>query len=559
MLGVEILGQLFSFIGGLGLFIYGMHVMSVGLQKAAGNKMKELLAVLTKNKFFGVLVGALVTGVIQSSSATTVMVVGFVNAGIMNLSQTVGIIMGANIGTTVTAWLMASVEWAGVFNPVFLAPLAVGIGSFALLFARKEKTRHIGEIVIGFGILFLGMSIMSDTLKIYKDSQFFKDIFITLGTNPFLGLLAGCAVTAVIQSSSASVAILQSVAFTGYVPWGAAVYIIMGQNIGTCITAILSSIGANRNAKAASYIHLLFNVIGSLVFTLVAIIYFSFFNRVLASSYISATWISVVHTAFNVLTVILLYNFSNALIVAAKKIAWGKTKETDELTLVHLDERILDTPYFALQNAVKEIARLAELTLLSLKEATETLLDADETKVANVLNREKDIDELTRLISQYLVRLSNREHTKQEGTTITSLINTINNLERVGDHCENIAELTQFCISENIALSDIATNELAEIINATVICYETAVRAFEQGDYAMAAQVAAQEDIIDSLEKRYREEHIDRLKAGSCGPAGGVFFLDTMTNLERIGDHALNISEYVMDEYEEHHRHKKVV
>jgi len=465
--------------------------------------------------------------------------------------------MGANIGTTVTAWLVASVEWADVFNPVFLAPLAIGIGSFTLLFARKDKYRHIGEIVIGFGILFLGMSTMSDTVKIYKDSQLFKDIFITLGANPFLGLLAGCVVTAVIQSSSASVAILQSVAFTGHVPWGAAVYIIMGQNIGTCITALLSSVGANRNAKAASYIHLLFNVIGSFVFTVLAIIYFGFFNRALASAYISTTWIGAVHTIFNILTVVLLYNFSSALIVIAKKIAWGKKKETEEITLVHLDERILSTPYFALQNAMKEIVRLGEMVFISLKESTESLLDRDEAKVANVLAREKDIDELTRLISSYLVRLSNRELNNEEGTTITSFINIINNLERVGDHCENIAELTQFYINESITLSDTATGELAEIINATVICYETAVHAFELGNYSFAAQVAKQEEIIDALEKRFREEHIDRLKAGLCSPASGVFFLDAMTNLERIGDHALNISEYTMDEYEKYHRYKK--
>ena len=552
-----ILSRIFMFLGGLGLFLYGMHVMSVGLQKAAGNRMKHLLAVLTKNKFFGILVGSLVTAVIQSSSATTVMVVGFVNAGIMNLSQTVGIIMGANIGTTITAWIVASNEWFKVFTPSFLAPLAIAIGCFLLLFAGRDKTKHIGEIIVGFGILFFGMTTMSDIIKYFSDSDVFRDIFIVMSNNPFLGVLAGTLVTAILQSSSASVAILQSVAFTGVVPLDAAIYIIMGQNIGTCITAILASIGATRNARAASYVHLLFNITGVVIFFFPALFYFKFINPGNAAPAITATGISVAHTTFNVLSVVLLYRFSDLLVSLAKKIAWGKKTETDESVSVHLDERILDTPYFALQNTQKEILRLAEMVTKSLKQSTESLLDYEEPKIEAVLSREKNIDNLTQLISAYLVRLSTRELNSEESSTITAFINIINNLERVGDHCENIAELAQFAIAENVVLSDTARSELLEVIDATVLCLENAIEAFEKDDYRSALNIAAQEDIIDALESRFREEHINRLKAGTCKPTSGVFFLDSMTNLERIGDHALNIAEVVMNEYERYHKQRR--
>ncbi|MDR1689198.1 MAG: Na/Pi cotransporter family protein [Clostridiales bacterium] len=556
---IDIIKQVFSFLGGLGLFLYGMHVMSVGLQKAAGNKMKQLLAALTKNKFFGVLVGTLVTSIIQSSSATTVMVVGFVNAGLMNLTQSVGIIMGANIGTTVTAWLVASAEWLQFFNPVFLAPLAVAVGAGFLLFASKDRTKHIGEIIVGFGVLFVGMSTMSNVLSIYRDSEVFRNVFITLGRNPLLGLLAGTVVTGIIQSSSASVAILQSVAMSGFVPFGAAVYIIMGQNIGTCVTAILSSIGASRNAKAASYIHLIFNILGSIIFTVIAVVYFKIFNTVIAELPISATQISIIHSMFNIINTVLLYHFSNQLIALAKRLAWGKVQETEEISAVHLDERILDTPYFAIQNTVKEIVRLGDMVNVSLKLAAETLADRDTSKIQTILTREEDVDTLTRLIASYLVKLSSRELNEQESTMVTSLINIINNIERVGDHCENMAELAQFYIDENVILSDTAHGELKQVMDATLICYEAAIKAFEQNDVKAAESVAKLEDEVDRLEALYREAHIDRLKAGVCTPTGGVFLLDALTNLERIGDHALNISEYVIDENAKYNKHKRYV
>ena len=283
----EYIKVIFTLVGGLGLFIYGMQIMADGLQKSAGNKMKKLLEVLTNNKFMGVLVGAVVTAIIQSSSATTVMVVGFVNAGLMNLAQAVGVIMGANIGTTVTGWLVSSAEWAKFLNPSELAPLAIAIGVGMILFAKKKSVKQVGEIIAGFGILFIGLDMMGGAVKPFRESPVFKNAFLTLGKNPILGILAGFAVTAIIQSSSASVGILQSLARYSLVPWNAAVYIIMGQNIGTCVTALFSSIGASKNAKRTAYIHLLFNVIGTIVFAVIGIVYFKYINHTFGESLIT--------------------------------------------------------------------------------------------------------------------------------------------------------------------------------------------------------------------------------------------------------------------------------
>ncbi len=297
------------FVGGLALFIYGMQIMAQGLQNAAGNKMKQLLKALTQNKIMGVLLGAIVTAIIQSSSATTIMVVGFVNAGLMDLTQSMSVIMGANIGTTVTGWLVSSVEWAKFLSPAVIAPVVVMIGVILMITAKNISHKEISSIVIGFGILFIGIEMMSDAVYPLRESEIFKTLFMTLGENPILGILTGAAVTAIIQSSSASVGILQTLAASGLVPFHAAVYIIMGQNIGTCITAMLSAIGASRNAKCASYMHLLFNIIGTVLFSIVSIAYFKIINPTMGFGPISQTEISVVHTVFNIATTILLFPF----------------------------------------------------------------------------------------------------------------------------------------------------------------------------------------------------------------------------------------------------------
>jgi phosphate:Na+ symporter len=476
------------------------------------------------------------------------MVVGFVNAGLMNLTQSVGIIMGANIGTTVTAWLVSSMEWSKYLSPATLAPIAVAVGAAMVLFVTNQKAKQFGEIIVGFGILFMGMTIMSSAVKPLSEVQIFKDAFVALGTNPILGILAGAIVTGIIQSSSASVGILQALALSQLVPWNAAVYIIMGQNIGTCVTAVLSSLGASKNAKSAAYIHLLFNIIGSIIFSVVAILYFSFINTHFGNALISVTEISIVHTAFNLANTLLLYNFSNQIIRLAQRLASSGKVEPDEAALVHLDNRIMATPSFAIENSIKEIVRMGNIALENLQLATQSVIDKSEEKIENVFRREKTIDALEHAITQYLVKLCNADITEEENATITSLFHTINDIERVGDHCENISELAQFSIMEGVVLSDDAVNELKEIIEMTVACFENSLFALEKGDMEYAKKVVRQEDQIDETEETFRSAHIKRLANNECSPTNGVIFLDTLTNLERISDHSLNIAQFVLKE-----------
>ena len=394
------------FVGGLGMFIYGMQIMAQGLENAAGNRMKSLLEALTKNKFFGVLLGAFITAVIQSSSATTVMVVGFVNAGIMNLQQAMGVIMGANIGTTVTGWLVSSVEWAKFLSPSNLAPVAIMIGVIIMLTGKRRSTKDIASIVVGFGLLFVGISSMSSAVEPLKDNAAFCNIFVSLGHNPLLGIVAGAAVTAIIQSSSASVGILQSLAAAGLVPFGAAIYIIMGQNIGTCVTAILSSVGAKKNAKTAALMHLIFNIIGTIIFSIIAIAYLSIVNPAWAHGNITQTQISMVHTVFNIVTTVLLFPVSDWIIKLAKKIGHVEEEVQDE-SVVLLDDRMLETPGIAIQSTVSELVRMGHVVADSLEVARSLGIHIERTKIcgggaksplwkkiiANVMNLKVDVPE----------------------------------------------------------------------------------------------------------------------------------------------------------------------
>lgn len=550
---LELLEVIFIFAGGLGMFLYGMNMMGDGLQKSAGNRLKRLLGYLTNNRLMAVLVGLIVTGIIQSSSATTVMVVGFVNAGIMNLMQATGVIMGANIGTTVTAWLVSMSEWSVLLKPDFFAPILIAGGVFATLLCKNKKKKDLAEIVIGLGLLFIGLKYMSDVIKPYAQAEdsIFRNAFVVLGRRPLLGLLTGAVVTAIIQSSSASVGILQTLAMTGVVNWQSAVFITLGQNIGTCITAILSGIGASKTAKRAAVIHLSFNMIGAVIFGIVMYIIFNI-NPGFAASGINSTQISLFHTVFNLINTIILFPFANGLVKLSGIFIDDSKPEANmdeiQITLRHLDDRILETPSFAVQNAIKEVVHMGEITLNNVREAIDSLLNNDEEKANKVFETEKVIDAHQKVINDYLVKINNLSLTERQHKIVNNLFHTVSNIERVGDHADNLAELAVEKVNNNIYLSDEAYAELKEICNVAMESFEYAVKARASEKKEYINKVVEMEKVVDRLKDELRQKHIERLSKGICTSENGVIFIDALINLERISDHSLNIVNYVNDE-----------
>ncbi len=542
---MEYMNIIVPFAGGLGMFIYGMQIMAQGLENAAGNKMKSLLEALTKNKLMGVLLGAAITAVIQSSSATTVMVVGFVNAGIMNLTQAMGVIMGANIGTTVTGWLVSAVEWAEFLSPSRLAPIAVIVGVIVMLTGKRRSTKDIANIVIGFGLLFIGITTMSQAVEPLKSSEAFVNIFVTLGKNPLLGILAGALVTAVIQSSSASVGILQSLAAAGLVPFSAAIYIIMGQNIGTCVTAILSSLGAKKNAKTAALMHLLFNIIGTIIFSLAAIAFFAIVQPVWASGRITQTEISLVHTIFNVVTTILLFPVSGWIMKLAKKIGNVKENEQDR-SMVLLDDRMLETPSIALQSTVNETLRMGEVVRESLETARRVLYTKDSKDIEALKEDEDVVDKLCAGITSYAIRLGTLQISEKEHQTVAHLLQMLSDIERVSDYCENISEFAETLLEKKVSFSAVAREHLDEMMDAAIDSFAYALEAVRENSVDKAMVVVEKETRVDELEIQLRSKHIRRLAKNECSTEAGIVFLDTLVCLERISDHARNIVEEVL-------------
>lgn len=539
------------FIGGLAMFIYGMNIMADGLQHAAGSKMKKILEVLTQNKLMGIALGALVTAIIQSSSATTVMVVGFVNAGLMNLTQAISVIMGANIGTTITGWLVSAGEWAKMFSPATLAPIAVMVGVIITLVGKRQQSKDVAGIIIGFGILFIGMNTMSDAVYPLRESEVFKTAFVSMGSNPFLGILVGAGVTAIIQSSSASQGILLSLASAGLVPTNAAVFIIMGQNIGTCVTAILSSVGASKNAKCVGTMHLTFNIAGTIIFSILAMLLFARLDPSYGEGIINMTQISFIHTVFNVGTTIILMPFSGYIIKFAMKVNGLKAVETksDEAELVHLDKRMMSTPSVAVEGAKLETIRMGRIARENLSLALSTLSDHDEEKMADVKQREFVIDKLCDNISKYLIDLCMLHLSDKDNEMVTSLLNTVSDMERVGDHAENIVELAEEMKQEGISFSDTALEELNEMSTTTLGAYDNAVKALELDDVTYAVKTSFLEDQVDAMEKKLRAGHIERLSNAECSVNAGIHFIDLLGNLERVSDHAMNIAQVVLNEH----------
>ena len=551
-------GNLFAFIGGLGMFLYGMDIMASGLQKTAGNKMKDLLGYLTNNRILGVLVGALVTAIIQSSSATTVMVVGFVNAGIMNLTQAAGVIMGANVGTTITAWLVSANEWAGALKPDFFAPFILGIGAFIITFSNKQKMTQKAEIAVGFGILFIGLSSMSSSIGVYQDSPVFYKAFQVLGGNPILGILVGAVVTAIIQSSSASVGILQTLAMRGIVNWRSAIFITLGQNIGTCITAILSSAGANKTAKRAAVIHLSFNVLGAAIYGVIMTIFFGIFPD-LAMQHISSTQISIFHSIFNISVTILLFPFANALvklsglIIREDPVEDEEEEEPEEKALRHLDPRILETPAFAVENAVKEVVRMGEIVLKNLNRVTKEAMSGEprQSKIDKVHNDEQVINHLEPMITEYLVKISHLAITEKEMKVVNNLFDSITDIERSGDHVENMAGYLQHIKDMNENISEDAIEELRNMNNIVRAAFESAIRAIEFDDTKEAKEALSYAEDVYCTRKIIRKRHIQRMKDGACSPDIGVYFLDIISSMERIAGYAFTIARYILSQNDE--------
>ena len=531
------------------MFLYGMNVMGSGLEKLGGGKFEQILEKLTSNPIKGVVLGAAVTAVIQSSSATTVMVVGFVNAGIMNLTQAAGVIMGANVGTTITAWLVSANEWAGALKPDFFAPFILGIGAFIITFSNKQKMTQKAEIAVGFGILFIGLSSMSSSIGVYQDSPVFYKAFQVLGGNPILGILVGAVVTAIIQSSSASVGILQALCATGAVNFSTALPIIMGQNIGTCVTAIISSIGTSKNAKRAAAVHLFFNISGTVIFmvvfyTLNTFVHFSFLNTAA-----SPAGIAVIHSLFNIGATILLFPFANLLEKMAILAIPDKGSEVEEMEeekinpdLARLDERFLDKPGFAMEECRGVAINMARKSKKAMNLAIDLLKEYDEKTSARVEKLENQIDQYEDALGTYLVKLSERDLSVKDSRILSVLLHCIGDFERISDHAVNIRDAAVEMNKKNLQFSDKAKQELLVFSNAIRDIIDRAVLAFETGDTGLAKEVEPLEQVVDALNKEEKQRHINRLRTGTCTIELGFVLSDISTNFERAADHCSNIA-----------------
>ncbi len=538
----EIMIQL---IGGLGLFLYGMNVMGEGLQKSAGDRMKSIVEILTKNRFMAVIVGMVVTAIIQSSSATTVMVVGLVNAGIMNLTQSVGIIMGADIGTTITAQLVS-------INLTALAPFSIAIGVIINLTSKDPKIKKYAEILIGFGILFMGMDIMKDACKPLREYEPFTNILTRFGsgsiTDTILAIGTGFIVTAVIQSSSATTGIMIALAAAGLLNIESAFPILLGANVGTCVTALLSSIGAKRAAKRAAIMHLTIKIIGTVTFALFLSNMTVSLVHVLSDN--PARQIAWAHTLFNVINTIILLPFAPLLVKFVMRIMPGEDVQDEQDYYLALDDRILENPYIAINQLKHEIVKMGELAETSFSTAMDGFIHDDKDKTNIVFKYEQKINKMEHEILEYLVKISNSAVSGEQRERIDALFHTVNDIERLGDHAENIAELAEYKMKHKLQFSVEASDELINISGVAKKALRIALNSIDIEDENEANRVINIEERIDVLEKALRKKHIRRLSDGACLPRAGVVYLDIISNIERIGDHAMNIAEIYMTEEE---------
>ncbi len=540
--------SVFQMAGGLALFLYGMHVMGDGLEKQAGGKLKTVLEKLTANPIKGFLLGAAVTAVIQSSSATTVMVVGFVNAGIMKLSQAIGIIMGANVGTTITSWILSLTGlqgdsfWIQLLKPTSFSPIIAFLGILLIMFFKKESKKDLGSTLVGFAVLMFGMEQMSSAVEPLADVPEFTNILLIF-SNPLLGVLCGALLTAVIQSSSASVGILQALSATGSVTYSSAIPIILGQNIGTCVTALISSIGANKNARRAAVVHLYFNLIGSGLFLAIfyllnGILHFSFYGQP-----IDRLGIAVVHTCFNLLSTLTLLPFTKLL----EKLAYLTIRDTanDEKFQI-LDERFLASPAVAIHQCQKMAVSMAKLAQHSLYQAIGLVGSYDEKIAYSIEEGEDQIDMYEDKLGTYLVRLSSKNLTIEESREISKLLHVIGDFERIGDHAVNILKSAKEMQVKKYAFSEQAQKEISTISGAIEEIVDLATQAFVENDLHLASKVEPLEQVVDSLKDELRSRHVQRLQNGECTISNGFIFSDLLTNYERVADHCSNIGVCVL-------------
>jgi phosphate:Na+ symporter len=560
MLDVFLNQQLaFGLVGGLGLFLFGMKTMSEGLQKVAGDRMRKILAALTNNRIVGTLVGLAVTAIIQSSSATTVMVVGFVNAGLMSLVQAIGVVLGANIGTTVTAQLIA-------FKITRFALPAIGLGAALYMFSRKKSWSYIGEVVLGFGMLFYGLKTMKDAFLPVKDSPDFQQIFIFVGDNPLLGVLIGAILTIIVQSSSATIGITLALASSGLLTFGGSVALILGENIGTTVTANLAAIGTNLAARRTALAHFLFNALG----VCYMLIFMSFFMDFIASitpgdaDFIIQTeeqatrlggvigdkpfiarHIANTHTMFNIINTIIFLPMVGLLAKLSTILIRGREEEV-EFHLKYLDSRVLNTPPIALGQARSETKRMAETALAMASDTLKFLQDGDTKCLPALRKKEELVDHLQKEITNFLVALSQQSISQDTSREVASMMHMLNDLERIGDHCENLWRLGQRKVEERIDFSDIANQEIANISKVTHDFLTLVIDALSQGDRTIFDQAQSLEDAVDNLENSLRNNHIRRLNTGECSVDSGLIFIDMLHNFEKIGDHSFNLAEAIV-------------
>ena len=531
--------NILSMAGGLGLFLFGIRTMGDGLENAAGAKLKRMLEVLTGNRFLAVLVGFVVTAIIQSSTATTVMVVGFVNAGMMSLAQAVGVIMGANIGTTVTSLLIA-------LNFSSVAAAAVLVGVILMLASKKTVVKNLGAIFTGFGLLFLGIDMMSDSMAPLREIAGFMNFIVTVSESPLrplFGIILGIVMTAVLQSSSASVGVLQTLAMQGLVPLKFSVFVLFGQNIGTCLTALFSTVGAKKNSKRAAVIHLLFNLIGTGIFILIALLapYVEWIEKLSPDP---MAQIAISHIVFNIVSTVIMFPFAKALVKLSCLLVPGKDDSESEMHCKFIDDRLLNTPPFAVMQVSKEVARMAKLARDNFETSAHALINRSDKDLDKVMENEDVINYLNHHITSYLVKLNALDITDSDSDYIARVFHAINDIERVGDHAINLAEAAQHNIGEGLKFSDPAREELNQLCGSVVTLLERSMAAFDNQSLSdnEAKELSDLEEHIDDLTLECQDSHIFRLNRKECNTKAGMLYLNTITDFERVGDHAINIA-----------------